>query len=77
MGIGINKMDNRTFYEVYIKGGSLGILKVLFYYDDVEFWAEEKEQQKLKDVFLDKWWGKNDEILSIQKISMDYFDVIK
>lgn len=70
-------MDNKVFYEVYIKNGKWDLLKVLFYYDDVEFYKEDEEQERLAKAFMEKWWGKNDEILMIEKAKLNYFDCVK
>lgn len=60
-------MSDKQLYEVYIKGGSWGVYKVLFEYEILEYAGEKEEQKELFDAFnkLSSYVYRND-ILAIK-----------
>jgi hypothetical protein len=69
-------MDKKTFYEIYLlnsNGNNTYLSKVLFYFDDIEYYLEPKERSIIENAFLEKYYEKRDpKIVDIKKIDLPY-----
>jgi hypothetical protein len=69
--------EHKTVYYIYLKNGKYDLLKVMFYYKNVEYYKEDGDE--IVKAFREKFYDKTSEVVNIEKdtqLTEDLFDVV-
>lgn len=69
--------EKKAVYYIYLKNGKYDLLKILFYWTDVEYYKEDGD--KIIEAFKQKYWGTEFEVVNIEKdekLSEELFEII-
>lgn len=70
--------EKKTVYYIYLQNGKYDLLKVLFYWKDLEFYKEDGDE--IVKAFKERYWGGKDcEIVNIEKdekLTEELFEIV-